>query len=207
MLSQPRRGKRDFTLEKLKASFEAGQVYRRSDLVHLSSNLDRHLALLVKQGVLKRLKQGMYLCPRQTSFGEALPEEASLVRSFLKDDHYVVYSLSSLNSLELGTTQLYNLRVVFNRKRTGKHTLGGRTYSFYKWREAPKELTPEFLVVELLNRLGQLAEDRDLLLERLKDKLPTFNSKKLKFALDHYGTYSAQLKFKKLQLEKEAPRG
>jgi hypothetical protein len=72
-------------------------------------------------------------------------------------------------ALGLGTTQLYNSRVVFNRKRVGEFQLGSRTYEFHRWREAPRSLTQEFLVVALLNRLNDLAEDRKQLLSRLKD--------------------------------------
>ena len=87
---------------------------------------------------------------------------------------------------------------VFNRKRVGDFTLGGRTYSFHRWREAPKELTPEFLVIELLNRLNQLAEDRLQVLERLRLKLPDYNRRRLLMASSKYGTISSQKKLKQL---------
>jgi len=179
-------------LDRLKAALVPGQVYRRADLAALSSNVDRHLARLVAEGHLKKLSQGMYLAPRATPFGEALPEETSLLQTFLKDDHFVVYSPSQFNALELGTTQLYNLRVVFNRKRVGEFALGGRTYRFHRWREAPKTLTQEFLIVELLNRLNDLAEDREQILNRLREKLPRFNVRRLNHAASHYGTLSTQ---------------
>lgn len=186
------------TLEKMRASLKPGMVYRRTDLAKLSSNVDRHLALLVENGSLKKLQHGLYLCPAVTAFGEAPPNENSLLQTFLKDDHFVVYSFNSFNSLGLGTTQLYNRVVVFNRKRTGKFTLGGRTYEFYRWREAPKHLSPEFLVVSLLNHVKDLAEDRHELMSRLKNKLAGFNLRKLNYAVQHYGTYSSQLKLKSL---------
>ena len=180
------------TLHNLKKSLEPGHVYRRSDLASLSTNIDRHLASLVAEGSLKKLSQGLYSAPKTTPFGEALPDAQSLIRTFLKDDHFVVYSLSQFNSLELGTTQLYNQQVVFNRKRLGEFTLGGRTYTFHRWREAPKQLTAEFLVVELLNHLNELAEDRDQILVRLKEKIKQFNRRKLHYAAAHYGTISTQ---------------
>ena len=182
------------TLTKLKASLVPGQVYRRADLAALSTNVDRHLAKLVADGHLKKLSQGMYAAPRTTAFGEAPPEATSLLRSFLKDDHFVVYGPSQFNALGLGTTQLYNRVVVFNRKRVGEFTLGGRTYMFHRWREAPKQLTPEFLVVELLNRLFELAEDRDQVMVKLQERLPEFNRRKLLLAASRYGTLSTQKK-------------
>ena len=186
------------TFERLKAVLVPGQVYRRSDLVTLSSNVDRHLAKLISEGRLKKLSHGLYSSPKETEFGEAPPEEFSLLKTFLKDDHFVVYGLSLFNTLQLGTTQMYNERIVFNRKRVGEFTLGKRTYTFHRWREAPKELTSEFLVIELLNRLEQLAEDHDSILARLREKLSQFNQRKLKYAASHYGTLSTQKRLAEL---------
>jgi hypothetical protein len=186
------------TLDKLKSSLVPGQVYRRADLAALSSNIDRHLTWLVSEGRLKKLSQGLYMAPKETSFGEALPDADSLLRAFLKDDHFVVYGPSQFNSLGLSTTQLYNKLIVFNRKRVGEFHLGGRTYTFHRWREAPKQLTPEFLVVELLNRLDELAEDRDQVVDRLKGKIAGFNRRKLNYAAAHYGTLSTQKKLEAL---------
>jgi hypothetical protein len=191
------------TFNRLKASLIPGQVYRRADLAELSSNVDRHLAKLVAEGRLKKLSQGMYAAPKETAFGEAPPDTNSLLRTFLKDDHFVVYGPSQFNSLGLGTTQLYNRLLVFNRKRVGEFTLGGRTYTFHRWREAPKNLTPEFLVVELLNRLDELAEDRDQVVERLKSKLSDFNRRKLLHAASRYGTLSTQKKLDALMTSAE----
>lgn len=190
--------RQDKTLTKLKAVLAPGKVYRRSDLAQWSSNIDRHLAKLVAEGQLKKLAQGLYAAPKVTVFGEALPDSNSLLKTFLKDDHFVVYGPSQFNALGLGTTQLYNRLIVFNRKRVGEFTLGGRTYSFYRWREAPKQLTSEFLVVELLNRLDELAEDRDQILVNLKTKLSEFNRRKLLHAASHYGTVSVQKKLSTL---------
>ena len=184
------------TLTKLKAFLIPGHVYRRADLAVLSTNVDRHLAKLVDEGQLKKLSQGMYTAPRSTAFGDAPPEAASLLKSFLNDDHFVVYGSSQFNTLGLGTTQLYNRIVVFNRKRVGEFTLGERTYIFYRWREAPKALTPEFLVVALLNHLNELAEDREQVLVNLKAKLSEFNRRKLLLSVSRYGTLSTQKKLR-----------
>ena len=184
--------------EKMKDSLTPGRVYRREDLASLSSNLDRYLARLVEEGSLKKLKQGLYLCPAPSAFGEAPPDESDLIASFLRDDHFVIYSPNAFNQLGLGMTQLYNQRIVFNRKRHGEFNLAGRTYTFHRWREAPKRITQEFLVVELLNRLNQLAENSDEVLSRLKKKLPQFDLRKLKLTARQYGTYSAQLKLNRL---------
>jgi len=185
-------------LEKMKSKLEPGKVYRRSCFTEMSSNLDRNLAALVRDGNLKRISKGLYLVPKQTTFGEALPEQQSLLTNFLNDDHFVVFSLNEFNALGLGTTQLYNETVVFNRKRVGEFTLGGRTYYFHRWREAPKKLSLEFLVVQLLNRLNSLAEDRNTVLKNLKKKLASYNTRKLSYNADHYGTVSTHKLLKEM---------
>jgi hypothetical protein len=184
--------KRFGALAKMKDSLVAGQVYRRSHFEHLSTNVDRHLAHLVSSGHLNKLSYGLYASPKKTPFGEGLPEEQSLLRTFLNDDHFVVYSMSQFNSLQLGTTQLHNRRIVFNRKRAGEFKLGSRSYYFYRWREAPKQLTEEFLVVELFNRLDELGENKEQVLRCLSRKIPEYNQRKLSYALSHYGTLSTQ---------------
>lgn len=180
------------TFKKLEASLVPGKVYRRADLAVRSSNIDRHLARLVEKNSLKKLSQGMYVVPKMTVFGTTPPDADSLLRAFLKDDHFVVYGPSQFNALGLGTTQLYNQLIVFNRKRVGEFNLGGRMYTFHRWREAPKQLTQEFLVVALLNHLDELAEDRAQVLSRLKSKLHEFNERKLHYAATHYGTLATQ---------------
>ncbi len=190
--------RQDTTLTKLKSALVPGEVYRRADLAPLSSNVDRHLAKLVAEGHLKKISQGMYAAPKTTEFGEAPPNNESLLKSFLKDDHFVVYGPSQFNALGLGTTQMYNRLIVFNRKRVGEFNLGGRTYSFHRWREAPKQLTREFLVVELLSRIDELAEDRQQVLTTLKQKLAGFNRRRLLIASSKYGTLSSQKRLKRL---------
>lgn len=129
-----------------------------------------------------------------TVFGETLPDTKKLLKKFLNDDHFVFYNLSQFNSLGLGTTQLYNTQIVFNRKRHGEIKLAGRTYLFYRWREAPKSLSKEFLLVELFNKANYLTEDWDKILKNLTKKLNDFNKKKLLKCLNQFGTKSTQKK-------------
>ncbi len=183
-------------LDNMKKHIVCGKVYRRSDFTSMTSNVDRNLKTLVEQGVIKKLQNGLYLCPKKTPFGELLPNEEDLIRKFLNDDHYVVYGPSQFNSLGLGTTQLYDKRVVFNRKRHGEIVLGDRKYFFYRWREAPKSLSKEFLLVEMFNKLNELAEDQAEVIKNLKHKLSEFNSAKLYNALNRFGTKSTQKKLR-----------
>ena len=190
--------KPDTALEKMSKLLVQGRVYRRSDFTSVSSNVDRNLKELVNRGELTKLQNGLYLRPRKTPFGEALADEDELLQKFLDDDHFVVYGPSMFNSLGLGTTQLYNEKVVFNRKRHGVMNLGGRTYTFYRWKEAPKKLSKEFLLVEMFNRLDDLSENKDLVVSNLKKKLSEFNFLKLNNSINRFGTKSTQKKLKSL---------
>ena len=190
-------------LELMESSLNPGGVYRRSDFEEFTSNVDRNLAKLVKKGLFQKLQNGLYLCPKKTPFGLAFPDERELLSKFLNDDHFVVYGPSIFNSLGLGTTQLYDKKVVFNRKRHGKMKLGKRTYFFHRWREAPKSLSKEFLLVEMLNRLNELAEDHSMVMENVEKKLHEFNTMKLYNALNRFGTNSTQNKLRPLLEERK----
>lgn len=182
------------TLGRLRKHLKPGAVYRRRDLKALSTNLDRHLKALVAEGSLRKLQRGLYLCPESSPFGEALAGEGQLLETFLRSKKFLAYSPNTFNALQLGTTQLYNVRTVLNQKRHGSFQLGGRNYFFHRRLHVPKKLTKEVLFVELLNNLKKLAEDPDALLEKMKSSLPSFDQDKLMKAAARYGTCSTQLK-------------
>ena len=46
------------------------------------------------------------------------PKDNDLMSCFLRDDHFLLYSLNQYNSLGVGLTQVYNRVVVLNRKRS-----------------------------------------------------------------------------------------
>ncbi len=110
-------------ITELKKHLHPGQVFRRSDLTKWSNAVDRHLQKLVKDGTINKLSGGIYYYPHKSSFGDVPPEDETLVRAFLKDDRFYIASLNAYNSLGVGTTQLYNEKLVYNYKRDGRHTL------------------------------------------------------------------------------------
>ena len=148
------------SLNKLKSHLRPGGVYRRAELARWSKAVDRHLGYLTEIGTLQKMSQGLYYCPGQASFGELPPEDEKLVRAFLKSDDFLLVSPNLYNSLEVGTTQLYNQRVVYNHKRHGGFELGGKKFDFRLKHKFPKKLTKEFLLIDLLGNLNELAEDR-----------------------------------------------
>lgn len=172
----------------LAGELQPGRVYRREDLTGLSTAVDRHLRELVASGRLKKLAQGLYHVPKQSSFGPLPPADDQVVGGFLRDKDFLVFSPSAYNAVGLGTTQLYNRTLVYNHKRHGVFKLGNRQFDFRVKPRFPKKLTPEFLFVDLLNNLDELAEDREEVLGQARSKLPSFDHVRLKNAVDRYGS-------------------
>jgi hypothetical protein len=174
-------------LEQLKRHLKAGRVYRRQDLVKWSKSVDRHLDSLLRDGTLQKLSQGLYYYPKKTAFGNIPPEDGDLVASFLNDDRFLIMSLNAYNSLGVGTTQLYNNKIVYNHKRHGEYKLGNRAFEFRIKPHFPKKVTEEFLLVDLVNNLNSLAEDRDEILARVFRKASRMDETRLKKSVEDYG--------------------
>ncbi|MEM9103262.1 MAG: hypothetical protein AAGB12_13155 [Pseudomonadota bacterium] len=78
--------------------------------------------------------------------------------------------------------------VVYNHKRHGEFVLDGKTFDFRRpVRGFPSKLSPEYLWVDLLNNLNQLAEDTDKVKQRIAKKLPKLQSKKVLQLAKRYG--------------------
>jgi hypothetical protein len=175
-------------LQELKQHLRAGEVYRREQLARWSSAVDRHLRMLVAQGELRKVSGGLYAVPKKTAFGDAPAPDDKLVESFLKDHRFLVASPNAYNSLGVGTTQLYDKTVVYNHKRHGRFALGGRTFDFRVKPSFPKTLTREFLLVDLVNNLDQLAESKVEVLARVKERAATYAKPRLRKAVRDYGS-------------------
>lgn len=172
----------------------AGKVYRREDLIPYSTSVDRELQQLVAAGRLTKAAQGLYYAPRKSVFGDAPPEEEFLLAAFLKDKEFLSFNPSIYNGLRLGTTQLYNKTIVYNHKRHGIFMLDQRNYDFrLKHRfPLPSQVTTEYLLVDMLNNLSELAEDDEMVLERAQKKLNQFDAKKLSKALADFGSVATK---------------
>lgn len=182
-------------LKELKRHLKPGQVYRRADLAQWSNAVDRHLKQLVKEGTLQKVSQGVYAYLKKTSFGKAAPEDYKLVEAFLKTDDFLLFSSNAYNALGVGTTQLYNEQVVYNRKRHGKFRLGNRTFNFQMKPYFPKEVSKEFLLVDLVNNVNKLAEDQDVVLERVSHVAANMDTSSLKKDAQLYGGVRARKLF------------
>ncbi len=184
--------------EVLLNKMKQGQVYRRADLLTHSSAVDRHLDRLVKKNKLVKVSPGVYLRPNQSAFGVVPPDDRALVKTFLKDDRFLVNSFSNYNQLGLGLTQLYQNNMVYNYKRFGEFELGGKKFFFKRIPKFPKSLSKEFLLVDLLNNLKELPEDDAVILENLKNKKDSFDLKKVKLAASEYGRPKTKLILKEV---------
>ena len=179
-------------LNELKRHLRPGQVYRRKDLARWSTSVDRHLRQLVDTGRLEKVSGGLYLAPRKTRFGNAPAHDEKLVESFLGDDRFLLVSPNAYNGLGVGTTQLHNEPVVYNRKRHGRYKLDGRTYDFRMRTTVPSQLSQEVLLVDLLHNLGRLPEDKAEVLPRALSRARAMDKKRLARAVREFGSARAE---------------
>lgn len=182
-------------LENLKSQLKSGQVYRRAELSQWSKAIDRHLAQMVKDGTLEKLSAGVYYCPKKTAFGDVPPEDHLLVQTFLKDDRFLLMTPNAYNALGVATTQLYRETVVYNRKRHGKFTLGGRVFDFKMKPYFPETATAEFLLVDLVNNLQGLAEDGEHVLSMALEKARCYERENFLNVVHTYGSIRAKKYF------------
>ncbi|SHL46915.1 hypothetical protein [Bradyrhizobium lablabi] len=102
-------------------------------------------------------------------------------------DRFLLTSPNAYNSLGVGTTQLYDKTVVYNHKRHGDFQLGSRKFAFRVKPRFPKSLTEEFLLVDLVNNLDQLAEAKSEVLERVRERVASSDTRRLRQAVRSYG--------------------
>ena len=185
-------------LDLLRQHIKPGEVYRRSDLEYYSTAIDRHLATLTKDGTLIKLNQGLYYAPKQSKFGVVPPDDRQVVERFLKDEDFLLVSPNTFNSLGLGLTQLYNTTWVYNHKRKGEFQLNGKTFEFKLKSSFPKNITREYLLVDLLNNIEDLAEDQSQTLDKLPNIIGSFNADALMKATQLYGNGKTKRKLKSI---------
>lgn len=179
-------------LTELKKKLRPGQAYRREDLARWSNAVDRHLKQLVREGRLEKVSGGVYMVPRDTRFGKAPARPEKLVEAFLRDDKFLMISPNAYNALGVGTTQLYNVPVVYNRKRHGLFELDGQTYDFRRRAGFPAKVTAEFLLVDLLHNLESLPENAGEVLPRALRKAREMNPARLSKAVRDFNSARAR---------------
>ena len=179
-------------LSNLKRRLRPGQAYRRKDLAKWSNAVDRHVRQLMDEGRLEKVSPGLYMTPRKTKFGTAAAKPEKLVEAFLGEDRFLMVSPSAYNGLGVGTTQLYNEPVVYNRKRHGRFKLDGRMYDFRLRPTVPKHLSEEVLLVDLLHNLERLPEDETTVLSSALKTAEKMDRRRLSRAVEDYGSARAE---------------
>jgi hypothetical protein len=174
--------------QKLLSCLKPGVVYRREDLSPYSKTIDRDLITLIKLGFLQKVSPGVYYMPKKSRFGVLPPDPTLLVKTFLKDDQFLLFSPDVYNALGLGLVQTYNKMIVYNHKRHGVFRLANQEFDFRRPSYGfSKKLTSEFLLVDLLNHASELV-DEDV--EQLCGKVKYLSLSLLEKALacaEHYG--------------------
>ncbi len=194
-------GKEMSKLNELKSHLKRGKVYRRKHLDQWSKSVDRDLKTLVEDGTLHKVAPGMYHYPELSSFGPTPASEEELIRKYLEDNRFLLMSPNLYNRLGVGTTQLYNTRIVYNNKRHGEVMFGNRRFFFQRKPHFPSKVTPEYLAVDLVNNLDKLAEDQQDVLKSLSSKLSLFDMKSLKKTISAYGSAKTKKIFASMLLE------
>lgn len=156
--------------DRKRALLTPGEVHRTAALRRWDSNPSRLAERLEARGELQRLGHGFVYVPRQTRFGPAPPTDESLLNAFFDGTPYVVTGPLRWNALGLGSTALHVRPLVYNTKRTGTLTIGGRTFDMRRV-AFPVDPPPEWFVVDLLRNAGTVGVDRADLLERLTDRV------------------------------------
>ena len=179
-------------MERVGRRMELGEIYRRAELVEYSRCLDRDLRVLVEAGEVRRLWRGVYCRPEMCPIGQVPPDHIKVVRTLLRDDKFIVTSLNMYNAMQVGTTQLYNVWLVYNHKRSGRIKVCGQNYRFIRGRCFPRKPTLAFCYVDLINNLEMLAEDRDAVRTQAVKKIFELGVDKVCREARAYGTVTTR---------------
>lgn len=140
-------------MSNLEPTLRPGHVYRTADLLVWGANPTRLAKNLVDKGLLQPLAQGLFVHPRRGRFGTVPPTDKEVLRSFLRGTPFVITGPERWNALGLGTTAMFAVTLVYNVKRSGEFTLGGRRYLLRRVR-FPRRPTPEWYAVDLIENAG-----------------------------------------------------
>lgn len=178
---------KEYTME-LEQMLSRGNIYRMPELEAITKLNKRALQKLVVDGSLDKITSELYYFPKLSVFGKVPPEDHVILSLYLNHQPFLITTLNHYNGLGIGTTQLYNSTLVYNGQISGKRKVGRKVYHFKKKNDFPKELTPEYLYVDVVNNLKFLEEDREQVLSRVKLKIGQLENQKFTDILNKYGT-------------------
>lgn len=172
---------------------EPGRVYRTREFARFSANAPRFAKRLVKEGELVPLAQGLFAHPKRSRFGLVPPRGEEIMRAFLDGSPFVFTGPERWNALGLGTTALFAAPLVYNTKRSGTFTFGGRRFILRRV-AFPENPPPEWFVVDLFENADQAGASRAELADGLGRALSrrAFDRKRLQEMAKRYGTKATQ---------------
>lgn len=172
---------------------EAGRVYRTRDLARWGANTPRLAKRLVKKGVLEPLAHGLYFHPKRGRFGVVPPSDQELMRSFLRESPFVFTGPDRWNALGLGSTALFSSPLVYNTKRSGTFSFGGRKFLLRRV-EFPENPPPEWFAIDLLEHTNQAGASKSDVADALHRAVSDgrFDAKRLWEMAVRYGSKNTQ---------------
>ena len=76
--------------------------------------------------------------------------------------------------------------------------MGNKIYEFRRKSKFPKKLSQEYLVVDLLNNLKNMAEDQEMILYNLKNNIANWDKLDLKKQVQRYGSINTRKIFEQI---------
>jgi len=146
---------------------EPGGVYRTHDLLPWGQNAPRLAQRLVRDGLLRQLRHGVFEAPRPTKFGLAPAADDQLVQAYLGTDDYVFTGSARWNALGLGATGVQAVTLVYNKKRTVDVVFGKRRFLFRRVAYPSSTPPAEWFAVDLLRHCTEAGVSRDEVLAGL----------------------------------------
>lgn len=128
---------------------EPGRAYRTRDLRPWSANPTRLARRLVDEGKLREAAHGLYYAPRPTRFGPAPAPDEELLRAFLCGEPFLVTGPPHWNALDLGSTAMFAVKLVYNLSRSGEFELDRRRFLLRRV-YFPENPCAEWFIVDLL---------------------------------------------------------
>ncbi|MFO6420962.1 hypothetical protein ACLBKS_12225 [Hylemonella sp. W303a] len=180
----------DRSEKNVEEKLEPGKVYRREDLVCDLVFTDHRIRQLVAQGSLEKITQGLYHY-RGTSPRNYSPlTSKSLLEGFLGMGDFLLLPWQEYLSLGLNLTPKFDMHLVYNRKRHGIFRLGEVTFDVRRRSRYPAQITPEFLLVDLLNNMDFFTEDSSRIQRDIRALIHKFDGHGLLKMAQDYGKVS-----------------
>ena len=170
-----------------------GRVYRTREFRKWGANAPRLAKRLFMSGTIIPLAHGLFAVPKRSRFGPVPPADDEVIRAFLSSTQFLFTGPDRWNALGLGTTALWAMPLVYNTKRSGTFTLGGRRFML-KRVAFPAKPPPEWFVVDLLENADLAGVSRSDLAGALQRALRagSFDGNRLREMAKAFGTRKTQ---------------